>query len=141
MKVVQSRQTFLTLTLCLLGMNFTWIFNLNNIGARIFFSYKSPLLFYKREKINMDELRRVVTPVFLSGCVWFFVESPGVGPRFMWTAFGANSRAFPEPFLIFSFDKCTTNTRTGYPLLLRSRLVCVSVPTISGFYAAIMKLF
>lgn len=43
---------------------------------------------------------RVVTPVFQSGCMFDFFYGAGVGERFMWTAFGANSRAFPEPFLI-----------------------------------------
>lgn len=73
-----------------------------------------------KEKINMDGC--IVTRCYpcVSLGMFDFLYGAGVGDRFMWTAFGANSRAFPEPFLIIPVRQMYDKHLHGWAIVTAS---------------------
>lgn len=81
---------------------------------------------------------RIVSDVLLPLCfnrdVFDFFYGTGVGERFMWTAFGANSRAFVEPFLIIPIRQMPDKHSHGLIVTCTSVVVQQCGPLCHGIF-------
>lgn len=125
---LQSR-TFHTLTLRLL-INSDSIFNSNNTAVRSFFNTRRDFIILLTMKIKNQYgciVTRCYPCVSLGMCLIFCTAPEWERLRRMWTAFGANSRAFPEPFLIMPFRQMHDKT-------LAHTIYCCSISVVVQQY-------